>query len=140
MPYFSETSVRKLDTCHHDLIRLMNEVIKNLDITIVDGYRDKDIQNYYYSIKRSKVRYPDSKHNNYPSLAVDVAPFNPKVPGGIDWKDTASFYYMAGYIKGAAQLLGIEIRWGGDWDRDNDLHDQKFNDLPHFELYGDRQT
>jgi peptidoglycan LD-endopeptidase CwlK len=30
--------------------------------------------------------------------------------------------------------MGIEIRWGGDWDGDGDLSDHKFNDLPHFEL------
>lgn len=139
MPYFSIQSMQRLDTCHPDLIRLMNEVIKHLDIVIVGGHRDKDMQNYYYSIGRSKVQYPDSKHNHYPSFAIDVAPYSPKHPGGIDWQDTASFYYMAGFIKGAAKLLEIGIRWGGDWDRDNDLHDQKFNDLPHFELYGDRR-
>jgi peptidoglycan L-alanyl-D-glutamate endopeptidase CwlK len=27
------------------------------------------------------------------------------------------------------------IRWGGDWDMDNDLSDNTFNDLVHFELY-----
>ncbi len=35
----------------------------------------------------------------------------------------------------AAHDLGIELRWGGDWDRDAEFDDQTFNDLPHFELY-----
>ena len=26
------------------------------------------------------------------------------------------------------------VRWGGDWNMDNNFKDQKFNDLPHFEL------
>ena len=34
---------------------------------------------------------------------------------------------------GVAAAEGIKIRWGGDWDRDNDLADQSFNDLVHFE-------
>ena len=35
---------------------------------------------------------------------------------------------------GVASQMGIKIRWGGDWDRDTDLSDNRFNDLPHFEL------
>jgi hypothetical protein len=31
-------------------------------------------------------------------------------------------------------LMQYDIRWGGDWDRDNDFSDQKLNDLCHFEL------
>lgn len=33
-----------------------------------------------------------------------------------------------------AQSMCIEIRFGGDWDRDYDLDDQDFMDLVHFEL------
>ena len=33
-----------------------------------------------------------------------------------------------------AQDLDIPIRWGGDWDSDNNLNDQNFMDLVHFEL------
>ena len=29
--------------------------------------------------------------------------------------------------------LDIEIRWGGDWDGDNEFTDQSFDDLVHFE-------
>jgi len=30
--------------------------------------------------------------------------------------------------------MGIRLRWGGDWDGDTELDDNKFDDLPHFEL------
>ena len=30
--------------------------------------------------------------------------------------------------------MNIKIRWGGDWDSDNIMKDQTFNDLPHFEI------
>ena len=43
-------------------------------------------------------------------------------------------YAFGGFVKGVASQKGIKIRWGGDWDSDNDLHDQNFIDLPHFEL------
>ena len=55
-------------------------------------------------------------------------------PYPIDWNDKERFYFFAGYVKGIASQMGIELRWGGDWDSDNQLHDQTFMDLPHFEL------
>ncbi len=69
-----------------------------------------------------------SKHNQNPSLAADVAPWP------LDWKDKERFYHFAGRVSGIAQMLGIAIRWGGDWNGNNDLKDQTFYDLPHFEL------
>ena len=69
-----------------------------------------------------------SHHNSDPSRAVDVAPYP------IDWNDTERFGRFAGFVLGMAAAMGIPLRWGGDWDRDNDTHDQKFNDLVHFEL------
>ena len=35
---------------------------------------------------------------------------------------------------GVADMLGVSIRWGGDWDKDYDEKDERFRDLPHFEL------
>lgn len=70
-------------------------------------------------------------HNKTPSLAVDVAPWP------IDWNDKNRFYHFAGRVQGIAQMFNIKIRWGGDWDSDNDLKDQNFYDLPHFELVTD---
>lgn len=35
---------------------------------------------------------------------------------------------------GVATMMGVKIRWGGDWDLDTDLKDNTFDDLPHFEL------
>lgn len=50
------------------------------------------------------------------------------------------FYYLAGLVRCQAQMMGLrwgtDIRWGGDWDSDNDFFDQTFFDLAHFELIG----
>jgi hypothetical protein len=35
---------------------------------------------------------------------------------------------------GIGLVKGINLRWGGDWDRDSDLKDQTFNDLGHIEV------
>ena len=33
-----------------------------------------------------------------------------------------------------AKGMGITLRWGGDWDRDFQVNDNKFDDFPHFEI------
>lgn len=128
MPEFSQRSLDKLETCHEDLQRLFKEVVKHFDCTILQGTRGEEEQNEYFAKGLSKVKFPNSEHNSLPSKAVDVAPYP------IDWNDKERFYYFAGVVKGIALSMGINIRWGGDWDSDNDLKDQTFNDLPHYEI------
>ena len=125
---FSESSKKKLESCHEDLQKLFYEVIKVHDCTIIDGYRDKKRQDFLFETKKSQVKWPHGKHNSKPSRAVDVAPYP------IDWENKESFYFFAGLVKGIAYKLGIKIRLGADWDVDNDLKDQTFFDLVHFEL------
>jgi peptidoglycan L-alanyl-D-glutamate endopeptidase CwlK len=128
MPHFSQRSYERLKTCHPDLIRLFETVVRGFDCTVLEGHRGEQAQNDAYDKGYSKLRYPDSKHNKTPSLAVDVAPYP------VDWNDRERFYFFAGYVKGVAEELDITIRWGGDWDSDTHVHDQTFFDLPHFEL------
>ena len=35
---------------------------------------------------------------------------------------------------GIAKSLGLNIRWGGDWDMDFQVMDNRFDDFPHFEI------
>lgn len=128
MPSFSQTSKDRLRTCDEKLQVLFNEVVKTWDCSILCGRRSKEDQNKAYEEGKSKLRYPESKHNLLPSKAVDVAPYP------IDWNDLGSFYMFAGYVKRVAENLGIRVRYGGDWDGDKKTADQTFNDLPHFEL------
>jgi len=128
MPEFSQISQRRLFTCDPLLISLFNEVIKHMDCSILEGFRSKDDQNALFDAKRTQLKWPDSNHNKVPSLAVDVAPYP------IDWKDRERFSYFAGFVKGVASQLFIPIRWGGDWDSDNQVKDNVFDDLSHYEL------
>jgi len=128
MPAFSERSKAHLRTAHPCLQRLFNRVVQTYDCTILEGHRTEARQNRLYAEGKSKVRYPNSKHNYIPSQAVDVAPYP------IDWHDTDRFYHFAGYVLGMAELMGVPLRWGGDWDRDTILDDQTFDDLPHYEV------
>lgn len=129
MPEFSAASIAQLSTAHPDLQRLFREVIKHLDVKVLQGHRSVADQQELYAQGRTKpgnivtnidgVRRK-SKHNHNPSLAVDV------VPWPIDWKDIGRFQYMGGFVLGFARAMGIDVEWGGHW--------KTFKDLPHFEL------
>lgn len=128
MPYFSRRSESKLITVAEELQRVCRAVIQYYDFTVIWGERPEEIQNEIFRQGFSKLKFPDSTHNKCPSLAVDIAPYP------INWKDTRRFYVLAGRMMEAADLMGIKLRGGFDWDRDRDLDDQTFNDLGHFEL------
>lgn len=128
MPTLSKLSEQRLATCDPRLQALLREAIKHVDFTVICGYRNQDDQNDAFRTGRSKVRYPDSKHNTLPSSAVDIAPYP------VDWKDTARFARLAGYLERIAHEQGIRIRWGGDFDQDGATADERFIDMPHIEI------
>jgi peptidoglycan L-alanyl-D-glutamate endopeptidase CwlK len=133
MPTFSRISAERLSTAHPDLQRLFNEVIKHFDCVVLCGKRSKEEQDKAVAEKKSKTPWPQSKHNTTPAAAVDVAPYNDQnLP--VDWNDIGRFYYFAGFVMGIASQMGINIRYGGDWDKDTQVKDETFKDLPHFEL------
>jgi len=128
MPSFSKISKARFNTLDTKLQLILIQAIEEYDFSIIGGHRTRADQDKAYEAGRSKVQWPHSKHNHYPSKAVDIAPYP------INWNDREGFVYLAGLIKGIAAAKGIKIRWGGDWDSDNDFKDQSFHDLPHFEL------
>lgn len=128
MNRYSALSEMRLQSCHEDLQRLFRKVLESYDHTIICGHRDEFFQEEAVRLGRSEKKWPTSKHNKLPSLAVDAAPYP------IDWEDRARFYHFAGFVKAVAWSMGIKIRCGCDWDNDNEFKDQNFHDLPHFEL------
>jgi peptidoglycan LD-endopeptidase CwlK len=128
MPSFGHQSLTKLATCDQRLQDLFNEVVKTIDCTVLEGHRGQAAQTAVFVNGHSKNPWPTSKHNSYPSKAVDVAPYP------VDWDDKGGFYIFAGFVKAIANKQGIKIRCGVDWDGDGQTRDQTFHDLPHFEL------
>ena len=124
----TKASAKKLATCHPDLIRLMEAVAAKTPICIVSGYRGKAEQDAAFRSGASKKRFPGSKHNVYPSRAVDIAPLiNGKIPLNSkgEW-DAKFFAALSIMVKQQARALGIPIVWGGDW---KDPYD-----TPHYQL------
>ena len=130
MPRFGKRSIGRLQTCDQKLQELFYEVVKHFDCSIIEGNRGEERQNKAYADGKSKVKYPNGKHNKFPSVAVDVAPYP------IDWSDRDRFHYFGGFVLGVAKQMGMNIRWGGDWNQDTHTKDNKFDDLVHFEIKG----
>ena len=128
MPRFGRKSRANLSTCDQQLQDLFNEVIKHVDCSVLEGHRDKEGQNKAYDEGKSKVRFPDGRHNSSPSRAVDVTPYP------VRWDDRERQTLFAGFVLGLARGMGINLRWGGDWDQDFEVADNRFDDFPHFEV------
>jgi len=151
MPSFGKTSKSRLETCHEDLQKILNEAIQFVDFSIVEGHRPVEKQFDYFKRgrkeidgvwkivnKRKVITHIDGykkkgKHNYDPSLAVDIVPW---ISGkGQDWNDLERFRRITYFIKGIAFANGIDLRIGGDWDGDFYINDQSFHDIPHLELH-----
>lgn len=134
MAYFSNKSKEILSTCDTRLQDICNTLIQWFDFSVISGHRGEEEQNKIYSDGFTQVKYPDSKHNAEPSLAVDITPYP------VDWEDREAFTYLAGWFMGVARMKGYKVRWGGDWNgtdsnrNGNSLKDNSFDDLGHFEL------
>jgi peptidoglycan L-alanyl-D-glutamate endopeptidase CwlK len=120
MNKFSSHSKAQLKSCDLKLQEIMNRAILEYDFSVICGYRNEHDQNEAFDNGNSKLKFPNSMHNCYPSLAVDVAPYP------INWNDTVKFMELSSVIFRIAEELFIEIVWGGDW--------VKFVDMPHWEL------
>jgi len=129
---YSTVSLERLAGVHPALQDLCFAVLHVHDCTVTYGKRSISEQQRLVSEGLSKTM--NSKHleqeDGY-SHAVDLAPYP------IDWNNTKRFYYLAGMMLALAPRYlpdGWKLRWGGDWDMDNDLDDQSFMDLVHFEI------
>jgi peptidoglycan L-alanyl-D-glutamate endopeptidase CwlK len=122
----------RLGQCHPLLSLLMHRVIKRedlpFDLTILCGHRGQIEQEIAWKSGASKLRWPKSKHNAMPSLAVDVAPF---IDGKVSW-DWDRYNELAPIIKAEWKKMedegltgGQALVWGGSW---------AFKDGPHFQL------
>lgn len=129
----NELSIKRLRTCENALYMLALEAAKNspYEFIVTCGHRSVEDQQKLYAKGRTepgkKVTNCDgviykSKHNYKPSKAFDIAV---KINGKISW--AVKYYKIVGaHFKAVADVLGIDISWGGDWT--------KFPDFPHIQL------
>ena len=128
MAKFGKKSRANLSTAHKSLQKVFNEVIKYVDCSVLEGHRSQERQDKLFDEGKTKVKYPKGRHNSNPSRAVDVTPYP------VNWNDRERQTLFAGFVLGLAKGMDITLRWGGDWDRDFQVNDNKFDDFPHFEI------
>ena len=126
--YLSSESAKRLSTVYPDLAKVIMEATKLFPLMVVCGYRDENAQNEAFASGASKQRWPNSKHNTKPSLAVDISP----IP--YETTNVKKLTYIAGHIMAIAHQMGIKLRWGGDFNMNLNPADDNFQDLYHFEI------
>ena len=130
MPKFGKRSRSRLDGVDSKLVRVLEEVVKYFDITVIEGLRSQERQNELVKQGKSKTKF--GKH--VMGRAVDIAPYP------IDWNARDDFHYLGGWMLATANRLGYKVRWGGDWNASSQFKGQRttkdnnFDDLVHFEL------
>lgn len=157
MNHFGDRSNKKLSTCHDDLQKVLILAIgrSDIDFGISEAERTFDRQLQYFEEGKSKLdprveksikramHVTGGKSGRVVSWAVDIYAYHPdyETRKKIAY-DIGTLCYIAGVIQSCARELFSMgeithlIRWGGNWDKDGViLHDQSFDDLPHFEIY-----
>lgn len=130
MPSFGTKSEANLAKCHPKLQQVLRLAIKKIDFSVNETTRSRADQERAFREGNTLVHYPNSAHNQTPSVAADLLPYPFK-----GWQDHVGFMAVALVVLQSAHALAIPLRWGGDWDRDGQTGDESFVDLPHMELH-----
>lgn len=123
---FGKRSLTNLQGVHPDLVKVCHRALElsDIDFTVIEGLRTYQRQKELVAKGASKTL--NSRHLT--GHAVDIAPYP------IDWNNRDRFIALSKFMFQAAKELNVKIRWGGDWNENGDWKDEKFSDLPHFEL------
>ena len=128
----SKVSADRLKKAHPLLQKLFTAVAAETDIVILDSTRGKAAQELAYKKGNTKVHFGNSAHNYTPAIALDVCPLP------VDWSRSGRKKFEAlgkQFVLPIAARLKISIRWGADWNMNSVLTDEKFSDMPHYELH-----
>ena len=151
MPTFGSISESRLVNVQPVLVLLARLVVAEFDCSVICGVRSREDQDAAFAAGNSQKVWPDSRHNIIPSMsdrrlseALDLGPY--MAGFGVAWPDPAEpskwiyakqvgqWYRFSQCVQAKARQIGVPIRWGGDWNLDNRIEDNIFDDLAHFEL------
>ena len=143
----SPVSEKRLLTVHDSLAQLVRFAATHTRLQVITGYRDQAEQEQAYTDGKSKAHWLQSPHNYLLSFAVDIAPLSVDRNGKdfIDWGNAEAFETLAQMIVAKGKAAGVDVLWGGDWNRNgvSRAHGDKGEhlvDLPHLELAHWRET
>ena len=137
MPKLGKRSMSRLKGVDPRLISVLQKVVKYFDITVIEGLRSQERQNELLAQGKSKTKF--GKHVQ----GLAVYNFQTKK---IDWDNRDDWHYLGGFVLGVAAVMGVNLRWGGDWSSPSldkkvmmgkevrTTKDNGFDDLLHFEI------
>lgn len=125
---FGPRSLKARKELHPLLQKIVDEVIKVTDFTILDAQRGRAEQERAKRGGYSQASFGQSAHNYKPAVAMDLVPYP------LDYDDLESFRKLAKAIMAEAKKQKVPLRWGADWDMDGQWKDESFLDWGHFEL------
>lgn len=112
----------KLALAHPELVKWFREQVKpcHNDVHISWSYRDQASQEQAFLDGKSRLHFPNSKHNKRPALALDLFKLT---------EENAALFPPLLYaaIASEATAAGSPIEWGGSWVG-------RLKDLDHFQL------
>jgi len=133
MRTWGRASKKNRSSIDHRLNAVSDRVLVLRNHSIIKGHRGEAEQNAAFNAtpQRSKLKWPDGKHNAIPSKALDMQPY--PMP---DDEDTLreDLSYLAGLYIGIGSTMGLTLRWGGDFDQDGETADNRWDDLWHIEI------
>jgi hypothetical protein len=105
-----------------DTMKLLAFIIsQGFVVTYGEVFRTIEQQQIYFNTGRSKTM--NSRHLE--RMAIDLNFFlNGKVVNNPETLAPIGRYWMS---------LNPKNRWGGDWNKNGDVKDEKWHDTPHFE-------
>lgn len=130
----SNRSLSNLKQCHPQLCVVVARAIQISQVDFIVGAGIRSLDEQRENVRKGVSKTMNSKHlpqKDGMSHAVDLWPW---VNGEIPWDEFSAFRRVADAMLQAARELDVDLRWGGDWDRDGDSSDHQFLDGPHFEL------
>lgn len=144
MSAFSAKSLANMVGLHPVLVALMSKVTVYFDCSILPGsVRTKEQE--ALNVKNGLSQTMNSMHipqEDGWSHAVDAA-CNPQQwdnspPSGLT-KYQVQLIFFGGFVQGMAAaspeiMKDYVLRYGGDWNMDDQTQNNSFNDLDHFEL------
>jgi peptidoglycan L-alanyl-D-glutamate endopeptidase CwlK len=109
-----------MEGVHGDLQDVVCKAIQitKVDFTVLEGLRSESRQAQLVESGASQTM--NSRHLT--GHAVDLGAW---VDGEVRW-DWPLYHKIADAMKEAAEELGVDLEWGGDWE--------SFKDGPHFQL------
>jgi peptidoglycan L-alanyl-D-glutamate endopeptidase CwlK len=118
---FGSRSTKNMTGIHPDLRLVLDKALEDspLDFVVIEGLRTLERQKQLVASGASQRL--DSRHIT--GHAVDLLPIGLNGKPAFDWP---LYNQLGPAVKKAAEELGVELDWGGDW--------KKFKDGPHFEL------